>query len=118
MILFLGFSPGFVISSFCTPLYLFKVSFKIITPLAVTVSLWSLFILSKILQVRLKKPRTGTEALLGQTGTAKTSIDKKGKVFIRGEIWDARSKEKIAKGEEIEVTELQGLVLCVKKRGG
>ena len=96
----------------------FRVSFKIIVPLTVTISLWSIFILGKVLQIRLKKPQTGKEALLGETGVAYTDIDNKGKVFIHGEIWDAKSDEKIQKGEEIEVKQIQGLLLKVKKKGG
>lgn len=96
----------------------FKISLKIIVPLATAISLWSLFILGKILQIRLKKPKTGREALIGKVGTAQTAIGKKGKVFIHGEIWNAKSREKIAKREEVEVVDIEGLVLKVKKKGG
>lgn len=95
----------------------FRVSVKVILPLAVSISLWSVFILGKVLQVRLKKPQTGKEALLGETGLALSDIHKEGKVSIHGELWDAKSKEEISQGEEVEIIDIKGLVLEVKKKG-
>ena len=93
-----------------------KVSPKIIIPLSIAMAVWSLFILGKVLQIRLKKPQTGKEALIGQSGVAHSAIYKKGKVSIHGELWNATSKDKIAKGEEVEVVNIKGLVLEVKRK--
>ena len=54
--------------------------------------------------------------MIGQTGIAKTKIFIKGKVFIHGELWDAKSNEKIAKGENVIVLKVEGLLLTVKKQ--
>ncbi|MBD3264348.1 MAG: hypothetical protein GF375_04515, partial [Candidatus Omnitrophica bacterium] len=39
-----------------------------------------------------------------------------GKVFIHGELWSARSQDEIQKGEEVEVVDIKGLVLIVKRK--
>jgi len=97
---------------------IFQVSLKVIAPLGLAIAVWGLFILGKVLQARLKKPQTGKEALIGEVGQALTDIYNIGKVFIHGEVWQAKSKEKIEKGEEVEVVGTKGLVLEVKKKGG
>ena len=38
-----------------------------------------------------------------------------GLVFIHGELWHAVSREKIFIGEKVEVEDVQGLVLTVRK---
>ncbi|RKY43693.1 MAG: nodulation protein NfeD [Candidatus Omnitrophota bacterium] len=96
---------------------IFQVSLKVIAPLGLAIAVWGLFILGKVLQARLKKPQTGKEALIGEVGQALTDIYNIGKVFIHGEVWQAKSKEKIEKGEEVEVVGTKGLVLEVKKKG-
>ncbi len=52
---------------------------------------------------------TGQEGLLGRIGTARTEIDGKGKIFIHGEYWDARAKERIAEGARVKVVGIEGL---------
>lgn len=51
-------------------------------------------------------------------GVAQTDIFHDGKVFIHGEIWNGKSDEPIPKGEKIIVTEVEGLIVKVKKKGG
>ncbi len=62
-----------------------------------------------------RKVKTGKEGMIGQIGTAKTSIKDKGLVFLDGEIWQARCEGEIENGEKIEVVGVDGLVLSVKK---
>ena len=64
--------------------------------------------------------RTGEESLIGKTGTAKTSVDDAGgQVQLMSELWSAEAvegSEKIRKGDAVEVVEVKGLRLKVKKR--
>ena len=62
-----------------------------------------------------QKPITGKEGMLGERGTAQTDILTEGKVFVRGEYWNASSSEPILKGEKVEVTAVQGLRVTVRK---
>lgn len=62
--------------------------------------------------------RTGYEALLHKTGTAKTKIDPQGQVQLGSELWTAELAERSApihKGDTVEVVRIQGLRLIVRK---
>ena len=58
---------------------------------------------------------TGIESLIGQSATARTPIDHRGKVFIRGEFWDARADESIQESERVRVLSVDGLLLHVER---
>ncbi len=100
---------------FNQPNEILKVSLRIIIPLAVSLGLISTFLITQIIKVHRRKTVSGSEALIGKVGLAKTNISPEGKVFIHGEIWDAQSREKIRKGEKVVVEKVEGLTLQVKK---
>lgn len=63
--------------------------------------------------------QTGVEAMLGKTGTAKTSIGDAGQVQLGSELWSAEKSpesKKIGKGDLVEVVEVRGLRVIVKKK--
>ncbi len=93
-----------------------------------TVSVWSilsvlvftliffLWIIAKVLESFMKKPVTGKEGLIGLTGIVKEDVDENhGMVLVHGELWQARSKTPIKKGEKIKVIKVDGFTLTVKK---
>lgn len=94
----------------------FKIPLSFILPLAAVIGVWNVFVLGKIIQIRIKRPQTGTEGLIGKEGQAHTDIKEKGKVFIHGELWNAKSKKQISQGESVEVTKVNGMTLEVKKK--
>jgi membrane-bound serine protease (ClpP class) len=47
-------------------------------------------------------------------GTARTAIERSGKVFIHGEYWDAWARAPIAEGERVKVIGVEGLRLEVE----
>jgi membrane-bound serine protease (ClpP class) len=51
--------------------------------------------------------------MIGLRGLAETAIAPEGRVFVRGELWRARSQVKIAPGESVRVTGIDGLRLEV-----
>lgn len=67
----------------------------------------------------LKTPiRTGQESMAGKTGTAKTALKGTGQVQLGSELWTAEAavgSEKIRKGDKVEVVEVKGLRLKVRK---
>jgi membrane-bound serine protease (ClpP class) len=68
------------------------------------------------LKAQKKKKMTGYEELIGEEGTALTDFEKgKGKVFIRGEIWNAVSEDNIKKDDTVIVEQVKGLTLYVRK---
>ena len=67
----------------------------------------------------LKAPiRAGRESLVGKTGNATTVFKPTGQVQVGSELWTAEAvegSEKIRKGDRVEVVEVQGLRLKVRK---
>jgi membrane-bound serine protease (ClpP class) len=57
---------------------------------------------------------TGDAQMLDATGTAQSDLDLTGTVFIRGELWSARSEEKISQDTRVRVKSMEGLILVVE----
>ena len=56
---------------------------------------------------------TGAAGMQNTIGVALTALSPQGKVFVRGEYWDAISATPIAPGTSIRVIGVQGLTLKV-----
>jgi membrane-bound serine protease (ClpP class) len=52
--------------------------------------------------------------MIGLVGVARTDLNPAGKVLVRGELWEARAKERIPKGARVRVREIEGLTLVVE----
>ncbi len=100
---------------FDAPQEFMRVSLRTIIPLIATTALITIFLMTMVFRAHAGKVASGPEGLIGERGKARTAIDPEGKVFLHGELWDADSKEKIDTGEAIEVTEVKGLRVKVKK---
>ena len=66
--------------------------------LALPFSLITMVLVSLVVRARRNKVITGVEGMLGETGTAITPLTPAGKVFLRGEYWDAVSAAQVAAG--------------------
>jgi membrane-bound serine protease (ClpP class) len=53
--------------------------------------------------------------LIGTRGRAASALAPDGKVFVRGEYWNASADEAIGNGEAVEVTAVEGLHLRVRR---
>ncbi len=75
------------------------------------------FVLRFAVKAMKAQPTTGREGLIGATGTVKAMLEPQGSVFVWGERWNATSEDgqTIEVGEEVEVTEIDGFRLRVKK---
>ena len=58
---------------------------------------------------------TGVDELVGLVGRAVSPLDPEGKVFVRGEYWDAASEESIEEGAAVEVAGIEGLHMTVRR---
>jgi membrane-bound serine protease (ClpP class) len=80
--------------------------------IAVTVLLggfWA-FAVSKALAVRRRPPRVGPQEIVGMEGVVRSG----GLVFVRGELWQAKSDRPLHEGEQVQVEALDGLSLRVR----
>jgi len=75
-----------------------------------------LFLTYKVIKASRRKAETGSEGMIGENGRARSPVNSlSGKVFIKGEIWDAISEEPISEGEIVEILSVDNLILKVKK---
>ncbi|RKX61311.1 MAG: nodulation protein NfeD [Thermodesulfobacteriota bacterium] len=113
---------GGIISLFLGSIMLFgknPPSLKVSQPFLYTVILSFSLLFSGITYLAVKalrkKPVSGKEALIGKKGKVIEDVTpEKGKIFVEGEIWEARSESFIPKGEKVIVIKKEGLILIVK----
>jgi len=92
-----------------------RLSFGVILGTVLVTTLFFGVVVAKGIEAYRQKPITGKEGMLGELGKAETDLAPDGKVFVRGEYWNAVSCERITKGEGVEVTDVHGLRVTVKK---
>jgi len=61
-----------------------------------------------------RKAVTGREGMIDSVGVAETNLEPSGKVFVHGELWDARAPAAVAKGARVRVRAVEGLTLVVE----
>jgi membrane-bound serine protease (ClpP class) len=89
----------------------------VVVPSTLLVAGFFIFLVGAALRTLAQRPYSGREGLLEKMGVALTAIDRKqGKVFVTGERWDAHSDEPIEQGTEVEVVQIDGMTLLVRKK--
>jgi membrane-bound serine protease (ClpP class) len=86
------------------------------TALAVTVpvAIISVFLVRLVYVSHKKKSATGSAAMIGEEGVARTDINPEGKVLVHGEYWNASSETPIPAGSRVRVVRVHGLKLEVE----
>jgi membrane-bound serine protease (ClpP class) len=86
------------------------------TALSVTVPLAviTVILLRLALAAHRRKAVTGDVGMIDAVGVAQTDLAPEGKIFVHGEIWEARARERIPKGARIRVRAIKGLTLEVE----
>jgi membrane-bound serine protease (ClpP class) len=69
------------------------------------------FAISKAVAVRRSPVRVSPQQIVGMEGVARSE----GQVFVRGELWQARSSESLRPGDRVRVAGLDGLTLNVHR---
>jgi membrane-bound serine protease (ClpP class) len=82
----------------------------VVVPFAVLLT----FMLRLAVRARRVKVTTGTAGMIGLIGRAQTAIAPEGMIFVRGELWHARSRMSIDPGEGVRVIGLDVLTLAVE----
>jgi membrane-bound serine protease (ClpP class) len=60
----------------------------------------------------------GAEAMVGSVAVAASDLEPEGRVTLHGELWTARSDTPVRKGDRVEITAVEDLVLRVRPRRG
>ena len=93
------------------------VSLWVVVPSTLLVAGFFIFLVGAALRTLAQRPYSGREGLIEKVGVALTPIDQKqGKVFVTGERWDAHSDEPIEQGTAVEVVQIDGMTLLVRKK--
>jgi membrane-bound serine protease (ClpP class) len=92
-----------------------RVSLPVILPLAIVSGLLFAVVAGMSARTMRRRPTTGREGMIGLRGVASTDLSPKGTVDVRGEYWNAVADATVAKGEPVEVTAIDGMVLRVRK---
>lgn len=79
-------------------------------PLAVI----TVFLMTIALRARQNKVVTGEQGLIGEIGTTSSPLMPAGKVFIRGEVWDAVANSNVDVGQPVIVRRVHKLTLHVE----
>lgn len=89
---------------------------RLVTALAVSVPIGAIavFLMTLVLRAHKNRVVTGTEAMVGEIGVARTALGPDGKVFVRGELWNATARSEIAEGARVRIRSVEGLRVHVE----
>lgn len=91
-----------------------QISWAVILPVVGTAAALSLLIVGMGVRAMRRPSMTGSEGMVGLVGIVRVPLAPRGKVFVRGELWDALSQEPAQPGDPVEVIGIEGLTLHVK----
>jgi membrane-bound serine protease (ClpP class) len=89
---------------------------KLVTALSVSIPLGAItvFLMTLALRAHRNKVITGEQGLIGEIGVVQSPLTLKGKVLLRGALWDAVSATHLDVGEKVVVKNIENLVLQVE----
>jgi membrane-bound serine protease (ClpP class) len=97
-----------------SPLPFLQISWKVILGATITITLFFIFAIGFAIRAYRKKPSTGKEGLVGEEGVTIEALSPTGQIEVHGEIWKAVSDQKIKKGQQVIVEEVDAQHLRLK----
>jgi len=97
-----------------SPLPFLQISWKVILGATITITVFFVFAIGFVLRAHRKKPSTGKEGLIDEEGITIIALNPTGQIEIHGEIWKAISDQKINKGQQVVVQEVDSQHLRLK----
>ncbi len=95
-----------------------RVSVPLVFGVGIAIGLMFAGILAYALRAQREPIRMGAAALIGKHGTARSEVGRTGQVQVESELWTAEAvpdSPAIGKGDKVEVVEVRGLRLQVRK---
>jgi membrane-bound serine protease (ClpP class) len=94
-----------------------RTSLKVVAPTVAFTAIFFIVILQRVVSTYRRRPTTGLEGIIDEVGEAMEDLAPSGKIFVRGEIWEARKvgEGEVRKDDRVRVTAASGLRLTVKK---
>jgi membrane-bound serine protease (ClpP class) len=103
---------------FDTPDLALRVSRPLIAGVAAAAATVAGFLTFLVVRTFRTPVATGAEGMLGGRGVARGPLAPSGKVFVRGELWNAVAEQAVAAGQAVEVVGQEGLTLRVRPLAG
>jgi membrane-bound serine protease (ClpP class) len=91
-----------------------KLSLHVLLPTVILISGFFVAIASLVFRAQISKPTTGSTGLVGEIGVVKKALKPEGKVFVHGELWNARAKEPLDENVKVRVVKVVNLILEVE----
>lgn len=91
-----------------------QLSLQVLLPTVIIVSGFFVAVAALVFRAQLSKPSTGSYGLVGEIGVVKKALTPEGKVFVHGELWNARSKEPLEEDARVRVVKVVNLILEVE----
>lgn len=119
-LLSIGGVVSFVLGSIMlidSPLEFMEISNSLIATGTIVTAVFFIWIVTMGIKAQFRKDESGDSGFVGEKGVCTNEIvhDLSGLVKIHGEIWKARSNQKISVNEDVIVEKVDGMVLWVKK---
>ncbi len=110
-----------VVSLFLGSLMLFegespelRLAWRVFLPTLAVVSGFFIAVAALVFKSQVSTPKTGNKGLVGEIGVVKQRMDPEGKVFVHGELWQARSASPVETGQRVRVIRVENLILEVE----
>ncbi|MGD9080875.1 MAG: nodulation protein NfeD [Desulfobacterales bacterium] len=91
-----------------------RLSLKVLLPTIILISGFFVFVAGLVFRAQMAKPRTGTKGLVGEIGIVKKALTPEGKVFVHGELWNAKAEKTIDEDTKVRVVNVVNLMLEVE----
>ena len=93
-----------------------RISWYVILVIVVLTAAFFLFAIGFGIKAQTRKPTTGVEGIVGETGIVVNDLNPEGQISVHGELWFAESPEGfIGKGTKVRITRVSNLKLTVQK---
>jgi membrane-bound serine protease (ClpP class) len=93
-----------------------RVPIGFVLPLAVAVAGVMSFFVFLVARAQKVPVATGLEGMIGEVGRAETAVAPEGKVYVHGELWDARSASPVQSGAQVRVLAIEGAKLVIEEK--
>jgi membrane-bound serine protease (ClpP class) len=91
-----------------------RLSLKVLLPTIILISGFFVFVAGLVFRAQISKPKTGTKGLVGEIGIVKKALTPEGKVFVHGELWNARAEKEVEQDVKVRVINVVNLMLEVE----
>jgi len=91
-----------------------KLSLRVLLPTVILISGFFVAVASLVFRAQISKPTTGSMGIVGEIGVVKKALTPEGKVFVHGELWNARAKEPLDENVKVRVVKVVDLLLEVE----